>query len=75
MMFYKFRGQGFIIHNQDSHPSTRYLWFLKSKDHIHDREMNKINGHLGIISFKDFIQITSVKSFSKDHSLSILAQS
>ena len=35
------------------HPSARCLWFLKSKDYVHNRDMNQLNRQLGIIPFTD----------------------
>ena len=50
---------------------------LKSyqREHIHKRDRNYANWHLGIIPFKNFIWINSVNFFSKEHLLSILGVS
>ena len=58
------------IHNLSSkhgHPSKRCLWCLKSKDHIHNCDMNQPDLHLVIIPFNDsyqFIKIFLQRAFT-----------
>ena len=60
-------------YSKHHHLSIRFLWCLKSKDYIHNCDMNQPDLPLGIITIQGFLWINSVNSFSKEHLLSILS--
>ena len=60
--------------SKHDHPSTRYLWCLNSKDHIHNYDMNKLDWQLGIIPFRDsYGSIQWTLSPKSTHNLSLVS--
>ena len=55
--------------------TARCLWCLRSKDHIHNHDMNQLDWNFGIITIQGFIWINWVNYFFKERTPSILSVS
>ena len=61
--------------SKHDHPSTRCLWCIRSKDHVHNRDINQPDSLFGIIPFRDLYRsIQWTLSPKSTHYLSLVSQ-